>query len=121
MKAGSAEKDGSVFAMLPSVDDLLRSETGRALLESVGQKRLTELSRVVIDDLRQDLKDGDKSNGRSKSSLLDEACTLLDKRWSETKTLGLRRVINATGVIVHTNLGRSPLSNEARNALVEAS
>jgi len=106
--------------MLPSVDDLIRSEIGQSLITSLGRRRLTVVSRVVIDELREDLK-GRKSAELSKESLLDEAGSLLMKRWSETQMTGVRRVINATGVIIHTNLGRAPLSEPARVALLGAS
>src|SRR6185369_6131432 len=120
MKPESATRPESVFAMLPSVDDLIRSEIGQSLITSLGRRRLTVVSRVVIDELREDLK-GRKSAELSKESLLDEAGSLLMKRWSETQMTGVRRVINATGVIIHTNLGRAPLSEPARVALLGAS
>lgn len=55
----------------------------------------------------------------TREDLIAEAAVRLEKAWrSELKT-GVKRVINATGVIVHTNLGRAPLSETARKALCE--
>ena len=120
MKAGPVTKNANVFALVPSVDDLIRTEAGQALLRSAGRQRLTELCRVVIDDLRSDLQGRKRSNDLSKPLLLNEACSLLTNRWAIQKNLQIRRVINATGVIIHTNLGRAPLSQAARNALFDA-
>jgi len=92
---------------------------GQGLIALLGSRRLTGLSRVVIDELREDLKSRE-ADGLSKESLLDEAGSLLRKRWSEAQMLGVRRVINATGVMIHTNLGRAPLSEAARDALLNA-
>jgi L-seryl-tRNA(Ser) seleniumtransferase len=110
----------SVLSALPSVDDLLRSETGNRLSEEVGRQRLTELARSVIDAIRSDLRSGVIDGNVSKTDLLDEAVSQLSDLWQRMRSAGMRRVINATGVVIHTNLGRAPLSEEAKKALVNA-
>ncbi|HEY6120961.1 MAG TPA: L-seryl-tRNA(Sec) selenium transferase, partial [Pyrinomonadaceae bacterium] len=60
------------------------------------------------------------SNG-SKGSLLNRAIRKLDELCTLESQSRIRRVINATGVILHTNLGRAPLSEKARAAVMEAS
>jgi L-seryl-tRNA(Ser) seleniumtransferase len=57
----------------------------------------------------------------SKDGLLNEAVKSVLKLSLDDAQSVLRRVINATGVILHTNLGRAPLSDAARDALLEAS
>lgn len=108
---------------IPSVDRLLRSEEALALRGSLGVERVTSIARRVIEQLRQELQlseSGDLPVDELSRELLDRAIALLQKE-SERETLGaLRRVINATGVILHTNLGRAPLSDSAREAIAAA-
>lgn len=109
------------LSALPSIDDLLRSGAAMRLVEDVGRRRLTEFARRVVDGLRRDLKDGEVKSSTTRADLLSEAESRLTAAWNSTLSAGIRRVINATGVVIHTNLGRAPLSNSAKNAIVEAS
>jgi L-seryl-tRNA(Ser) seleniumtransferase len=68
----------------------------------------TSVARVVLDERRAELLGG----ARDEPDLIERAAARLRP--------SLRRVVNATGVIVHTNLGRSPLSDEARAAVLRA-
>lgn len=107
---------------LPSVDALLRTRTARELRATVGAEHLTALARAVTEELRADIqarpaRDGDDSNALTKEVLLAEATRRLDSAFRRESRTGLRRVINASGVILHTNLGRAPLSEAARQAI----
>ena len=120
-----AEKNGAeILRLLPSIDALLHSETAKKILPETGAKHLTVLARGAIDDLRREILDTiSKAAGIAKDfsreTLLEKAETNLENaRQSERKT-SLQRVINATGVIIHTNLGRAPLSDAARQAIFE--
>jgi L-seryl-tRNA(Ser) seleniumtransferase len=110
----------SAYRSLPSVDELLRSDTGRAIAQKAGLKRSTELARQVISELRRQIRDGQTRLHSEKEELLVDAESKLNERWQRSLNAGLRRVINATGVIIHTNLGRSPLSETARQKVLEA-
>jgi len=105
---------------LPSIDALLQTETAKSLRVEIGTAQLTALARRVTDELRQEILAGVAAKtDDSRSSLLIEAeRRLITTRESELANR-LRRVINATGVILHTNLGRAPLSAAAREALAE--
>jgi len=105
---------------IPSVDQLLRTEVAARLRASVGLPHLTTLARKVIEEIRARA----QSNGLmedSKQALLAVAVKRLDELSRDERLARLQRVINATGVIVHTNLGRAPLSEAARNAVQQAS
>lgn len=107
---------------LPSVDTLLRTETARELRDVVGAQRLTALARAVTEDLRAgiqaDTANTGSSNGAfSRETLLAEAARRLERACRDETALALRRVINASGVVLHTNLGRAPLSEAARRAV----
>jgi L-seryl-tRNA(Ser) seleniumtransferase len=118
---------------LPSVDALLRTPDALALRERLGAARLTELARAVTEELRAELLALDSQpdhNGRtdapstdaafSREALLAEVIRRLGARAEREEARGLRRVINATGVVLHTNLGRAPLSGPARERVSRA-
>ena len=105
---------------LPSVDALLRASA--TLSAQIGLPRLTALARIVTHELRGELQasgaDSAASNGNlSREALLAEAISRLERAVARDEAQRLRRVINATGVILHTNLGRAPLSAAARHAI----
>ena len=104
---------------LPSVDALLRAAASDASLRArAGDAGLTRLARAVTDELRAELRAG-ADGDQSRESLLAEALRRLSRAVGRDAASGLRRVVNATGVILHTNLGRAPLSEAARRAVAE--
>ncbi|HWS87899.1 MAG TPA: L-seryl-tRNA(Sec) selenium transferase [Pyrinomonadaceae bacterium] len=107
---------------LPSIDALLRTPEAAALRDALGAERLTALAREVTEGLREELRSGSETstNGEgARASLLAEAARRLTLTAERESARGLRRVINATGVVLHTNLGRAPLSEAARRAVAE--
>jgi L-seryl-tRNA(Ser) seleniumtransferase len=113
-----------VLRLLPSIDWMLHSEAANNILHETSAKHLTILARAVIDSLRQKVQEkiaGDLSKAEdfSRENLLKDAEERLKAAWRSEQSSRLQRVINATGVIVHTNLGRAPLSEKAREALIE--
>ncbi len=104
---------------LPSIDALLRSATAEKLQPETGARHLTVLARVVIDALRREIQENSIEVGFSRENLLTEAERRLEHAWRGEQNTSLQRVINATGVIVHTNLGRAPLAETARKAIFE--
>lgn len=103
---------------LPSVDQLLRTQ-GEAQVAAFGADRLTSLARQVIAEIRHELIA--KGNGTSsRESLMTLAVECLEAACKADSLVGIHRVINATGVILHTNLGRAPLSDAARAAVSKA-
>ncbi len=101
---------------LPSVDTLLKKPELESLLANVGRKVVVDSIRKSIDELRELII-------RQKESELDES-TIHHKIISATKyriktvtSPYYRRVINATGIILHTGLGRAVLSAQALNQI----
>ncbi len=117
----------SILRALPSVDGLLKTDTARGLANELGPTRVTALARRVTDDLRQRLLNlkrtsaGGNGTEAFRSELLRQAEQRLIELHRINEASGVHRVINATGVILHTNLGRAPLSDAARRAIEEAS
>jgi len=101
---------------IPSVDQLLRSDAALELRQAVGVQRLTVIAREITDQMRTQIESG-ALRGRSKEALLAEGIQQLHKAGAHEALAGFSRVINATGVILHTNLGRAPLSAAARTAV----
>lgn len=120
MKDLKAPGGAEILRLLPSVDALLRSETAGRILPETGAKHLTALARSAADSLRRHITNGDAANeDLSRESLLQAAEKHLEKAWAEEQNTRFQRVINATGVIIHTNLGRAPLPENARKAIFE--
>ncbi len=109
-----------IFKFLPSVDLLLHTKTAISLCKKSGSKRTLVLARNSIAALRLEIKNLKNINNLSRESLLLRAENIIENLWLEEQTMRLQRVINATGVVIHTNLGRSPLSENAKNAIIES-
>jgi L-seryl-tRNA(Ser) seleniumtransferase len=120
MKNPDTKNHAAALRLLPSVDALLRTHAARNLAAETGAKHLTALCRAVTDSLRNELQEkiarGEAARF-SREDLLIEAEKRLTKLRRSEQNSRLQRVINATGVIVHTNLGRAPLSEKARQAV----
>jgi len=120
--ASKVRKNGEISARLreiPSVDELLGRPRLVALAESAGRGVVTQVARSVLADLRARLK---KANGAAPEPAASGTETLEAQVAAAVEALlapSLRRVINATGVILHTNLGRAPLSAAAVAAVAE--
>ncbi len=106
---------------LPSVDQLLRTEAAVELRQRIGASRLTSLARSVADEMRAEIQSGELSGPPTREGLLVLSVQRLKDACLREERSRIQRVINATGVILHTNLGRAPLSDAARNAITEAS
>jgi L-seryl-tRNA(Ser) seleniumtransferase len=99
---------------LPSVEELLQTEPLRSVAAHSPHPVAVAAAREEIERCRDELRSG---NGATElADLATSAAAILERRESPR----LRGVINATGVIVHTNLGRAPLGSAAMEALERA-
>lgn len=114
--AGQEKSKRATLRDVPSVDQLLRTEAARELRDLVGIRRLTNIARSVTAEIRTLIRD----NGDFAESLLDEAVKRMEASARREGQAGIKPVINATGVLLHTNLGRAPLSDAARTAMNDA-
>ena len=112
---------------VPSVDQLLRTDAARELRELVGIRRLTNIARSVTAEIRSLVRNSQEppltslSNGDYAETLLSEATRRMEASVRGEGQTGIKHVINATGVLLHTNLGRAPFSEAARAAMDQAS
>ncbi len=101
----------SPYRQLPSVDRLLGHPDVASLVEQVGHEKAVSLARGLLDEARAAI-------GRGESApAFEDLAHILSQRLRVAARPSLRPVINATGVIIHTNLGRAPLSDAARAAV----
>jgi len=99
---------------LPSIDKLLQAEISRSLVRAYSHDLAVEALRQALDAARQAIFAGEAT--LSQDELVSQAARILKERLRPT----LHPVINATGVIIHTNLGRALLSPAARAAMDQA-
>jgi L-seryl-tRNA(Ser) seleniumtransferase len=101
----------SDLRLIPSIESLLQRPALVDAARRHGRDRVTAAARVAADDLRTRLRDHEAGLPTTDAAHWLE-CEILDRLAREIAP-SLRRVINATGVILHTNLGRAPLAAEA--------
>lgn len=101
-----------LFRELPSVDELLRKADLAALLEEHGAAAVTDAARTVLARVRSEIASGllDSDSLRVAMAGMPAA---IEEQLRRELGYSLRPVINATGVILHTNLGRAPLTHSA--------
>lgn len=98
---------------LPSVEQLLQTETTAHLIARFGRPLTLDALRKTLDDIRARFKSGTLAELPSTDSILVQSEATLSTWTAQT----LHPVINATGVILHTNLGRAPLSDDTIHAM----
>ena len=110
--AKPATRNAQLFRQLPSVDDLLRAAAVASLAEREGRAATLDAARAVLERLRAEI-----AAGRLDEHQLELAVRRLsdavERELRRALQTSLRPVINATGVVLHTNLGRAPLGAAA--------
>lgn len=106
---------------LPAVDEILKEDRAKQWLQTFPRVLVLDAVRTVLDRKRKAILQSEGAaageQAISPEAVLDEADAVL----RELSEPSLQRVINATGVVVHTNLGRSILSEKAVRRIVETS
>ena len=105
----------AALRQLPQVEELMHAPQVHALEALVPRNILVECARRSIDEARQSILAG-TDDAADAAAIADAACAYALSNLRPS----LRRVINATGVVLHTNLGRSALAEEAVAAVTEA-
>ena len=97
-----------LFRLLPAIDELLRREEVQALAQQFGHTATVESARSSIDDLRGKIA-VDSFDETTVKAAISRLPDVIEEKLQGALSYSLRPVINATGVILHTNLGRAPL------------
>ena len=113
--ADDRQRQSDALRGLPSVDRLLGSEALSALAEDVGVESVTHAARDAIDAARGAILSNEADSAPDIDALTEHVTAAINDLLGPRP----RRVINAAGVIIHTNLGRAPLSHAAIAAMTE--
>lgn len=111
----SSQEAQALWRQLPGVDKLLNMPASMPLISQYGRDLTIEALRAVLDEQRDQIRDGRLRLTEPEAYIAAAADWLAD-----LIAPTLRPVINATGVIIHTNLGRAPLSQAALAAVQSA-
>lgn len=105
----------SILRKLPKIDEVLQDQRLVLFYGTTPRTVIVDSVRETIDHLRKQILAGNAEGLSDEETLMDEIVnTIIEK-----KRRVLRRVINATGVVLHTNLGRAQLSNAAAQAVTD--
>ena len=113
-----------LLRLLPSVDEIVtrlkndgvNSSSDTALSDAV-RKAIGTKRQLLLEQTNQEFPNPTENASLSEQTLRDIVLNEAKQILSSNKQLGLKKVINATGIVLHTNLGRAPLSEAARSAL----
>ncbi len=107
------EKDRQRYLrMLPSVDRILQQDQVKDLFEEYPRWLVVKTVQVVMEEKRKWILTSDLNSLSDYSTTLEKFLMKVSEDISMVAGLSLRRVINVTGVVVHTNLGRSLLNTD---------
>src|SRR5947207_3285232 len=105
------------FRALPSVHDVLQAPAVQALATDHAPERIADAVRQELSELRGRLGQGQAVDGEAAAQAV---AVRVAQRLGREARPKLRPVINATGIVLHTNLGRAPVADEAARAAYEA-
>jgi L-seryl-tRNA(Ser) seleniumtransferase len=108
----SAANKSALFQKLPSTDELLRQPDVQALIARQGHSAVAESIRVVLARLRQEIGNC-QLDEKSLDLALGGLSAAVECQLRQSLSYSLLPLVNATGVILHTNLGRAPLAAAA--------
>ena len=106
----------NLLKKLPAIDKWLASSGGQNLCAEFSHSEVAEVMRTHLTSLRRALTNGGADLPEFESA---EYCMRLRADLLKGRLSSLRRTINATGIIIHTNLGRAPLADEAIKAIAD--
>jgi len=103
---------------LPSVDALLRHLENHHVIQEYGKEEVLKAVRSILEELRSGLLNEANSSTSGTSFSKEDLVLRIERHLTNKNTPSLRKAINATGIIMHSGLGRAVLAEEAKDALV---
>ena len=117
-KSRASESAGAnPYRGLPPVNELLETPALARWLNKLPRPLLTSVVREVLDQCRREI---ERANGKTDLSL-PQLVSRVNTQLEQSQPQVLDEVINATGILIHTGLGRAPLSSRAIGAVAQAS
>lgn len=109
-----------LLRQIPSVEEIMQQSEVVALTGKHPRPLIIRAVRQVTDDLRQKiLRSADKDKSTASNLLPSDLTTLIEQEVKKQSTSSLKHVINATGVVLHTNMGRAVMAEPAKKAVAE--
>lgn len=108
----------NLFSLIPKVDEILEDEKIIKLLDEIPRKTIIESIRKEIEQLRQEIKSGKLSEEEiyeKNKNIQNRVVKIAEEKHS----FNLKRVVNGTGVVIHTNLGRSLINKKIMDNISE--
>lgn len=109
---------------IPPVNEILDRPEVKALIERFGKGIVIENITMVIEEYRSQIDldlQKEAMQFKTREEIAEYLESMLNEVLEESESLGLKRVINATGIVLHTNLGRAPLPEKAIELMREVS
>lgn len=100
---------------LPKIDEILENEKIKEILQIYSRNVVTKMTRKIIDEYRENILVGNIKDNIDVNILMDGIIKSVEGYMGYS----LKRVINATGIIIHTNLGRSILNEHVNEHIME--
>jgi L-seryl-tRNA(Ser) seleniumtransferase len=107
----------NILKNIPAVNRLLESEKGQNLKNKYSHEQLINVIRSVLLSTKEKILNSDKDSDIKQNITIDHILNTVEKKLENNQKSNLIPCINASGVIVHTNLGRSKLSKAAQIAV----
>ncbi|MDX1491899.1 MAG: L-seryl-tRNA(Sec) selenium transferase [Pseudohongiellaceae bacterium] len=111
-----------LYSRLPSVDKVLNNASLTDLLKSFGHVAVRDCARTVMQRLREQAAAGELSARKFllQDNIVEAVCVQIRRELDASASRPLRKVLNLTGIVLHSNLGRSLLSEQAISAMTLA-
>lgn len=106
---------------LPKIDEVMLILERQGFFARTAKEIVRETCRAVVGEMREHILSGADDPDQWSMPLTEEAVQRVRRRIEYLHQYRLRRVVNATGIILHTNLGRSPLCPQAIARIIEVS
>lgn len=119
MTGDSPNDRHELLRLIPQVNELVETVSALPAGQDVPRRAMTRAAREAVEELRAKILDPGVNVGEDELAM-EALANAAARRAAALTRPSLRRVINATGVVLHTNLGRSPLSEPALRALAAA-
>src|SRR5699024_7849242 len=111
-------KNTNLFSLIPKVDDLLYDEKVKGLLKYYPRVIVVESVREEVDILRNEIRKGEMTEENIRK-YIKNLPNKIELKSENKMTFHLKKAINATGVVIHTNLGRSLINEEVMDNVFE--
>lgn len=104
-----------LLSKIPSINRILLTDKVSEMLKSYPERLVKDVVKTEVDNIKKDILNGNMTRVPE----MDEITGIVEKAFEKKNRFSLRRVINATGTILHTNLGRSLLSESVKKNLTD--